>query len=291
MEGWQRKGFPSDVQPEARSVADAVSHLVRLWRLRADPLIATGGSGSWVAPVLRDDGLEAVLKVALFDPESADEADGLRVWHGQGAVKLYDDWTDGVAYGLLIERCVPGDPLREVLPEQDQDVVVVDLLRRLWVTPPKGHSFRFLREMCEMWARERQATLPQCSVSERSLVEEGLKAWLDLAADTSVAPVLLATDLHAGNILRAQREPWLAIDPKPYVGDPTYDLLQHMTNCTTRLATDPRALIARMAALAGVDAERLRSWTFARLLVDSDWPFGSTGSPTNIEVARLIAPA
>src|SRR5215207_7784436 len=29
--------------------------------------------------------------------------------------------------------------------------------------------------------------------------------------------VLLATDLHAGNVLRARREPWLVIDPKPFV--------------------------------------------------------------------------
>jgi streptomycin 6-kinase len=39
---------------------------------------------------------------------------------------------------------------------------------------------------------------------------------------------LLATDLHTGNVLAAQRQPWLMIDPKPYVGDPCYDLGQHL---------------------------------------------------------------
>lgn len=51
--------------------------------------------------------------------------------------------------------------------------------------------------------------------------------------------VLLCTDLHGGNVLAAQREPWLVIDPKPYVGDRTYDALQHMLNCEQRLVTDP----------------------------------------------------
>ena len=59
--------------------------------------------------------------------------------------------------------------------------------------------------------------------------------------------VLLCTDLHAGNILAAEREPWLLIDPKPYVGDPTYDALQHLLNCDVRLHTDPDRLLARMA--------------------------------------------
>ncbi len=55
--------------------------------------------------------------------------------------------------------------------------------------------------------------------------------------------MLLATDLHAGNVLRAEREPWLVIDPKPFVGDPTYDALQHMLNCDDRLRADPVGLV------------------------------------------------
>lgn len=51
--------------------------------------------------------------------------------------------------------------------------------------------------------------------------------------------MLLCTDLHGDNILAAQRESWLAIDPKPYLGDPAYDTLQHMLNCEGRLAAHP----------------------------------------------------
>ncbi len=61
--------------------------------------------------------------------------------------------------------------------------------------------------------------------------------------------MLLLTDLHAGNVLSAGREPWLVIDPKPYLGDPAYDPLQHLLNCPGRLQADPAGLADRMAGL------------------------------------------
>lgn len=90
--------------------------------------------------------------------------------------------------------------------------------------------------------------------------------------------MLLATDLHAGNALRAQREPWLVIDPKPFIGDPAYDATQHLFNCDTRLRSDPDGTIRRFADLLGVGYERVRLWMFARAAAeprdewkDSNW--------------------
>ena len=96
--------------------------------------------------------------------------------------------------------------------------------------------------------------------------------------------MLLCTDLHADNVLAAEREPWLVIDPKPYVGDPTYDPLQHLLNCENRLLADPRGLARRMADLLDLDGERLLLWLFARCVQESpDWPVLG-------EVARRVAP-
>jgi streptomycin 6-kinase len=89
--------------------------------------------------------------------------------------------------------------------------------------------------------------------------------------------------LHAGNVLAAQREPWLMVDPKPYVGDPSYDVLQHLLNCEERLYDDPHALLARLAGLLGLDHERLRSWLFARCVQESP------DSPELADVARKLA--
>ena len=97
--------------------------------------------------------------------------------------------------------------------------------------------------------------------------------------------MLLCTDLHAGNVLAARPEPWLVIDPKPFIGDPAFDAVQHMLNCEDRLAADPAPLAARMAGLAGVDAARVRQWLFARSVQESPC------SPLMRQVARRLAPA
>jgi streptomycin 6-kinase len=99
------------------------------------------------------------------------------------------------------------------------------------------------------------------------MVRDGLTMLRELAAPTD-RPVVLLTDLHAQNVLASQREPWLAIDPKPYVGDPTYDALQHMLN-VARLHVDPLRLVARMSALLDLDSSRLKSWLFARCAVEA----------------------
>jgi streptomycin 6-kinase len=52
------------------------------------------------------------------------------------------------AYGLLLERCVPGMPLSQLLPEPEQDEVVAGLLRRLWAQPAGTYPFRPLAQMC-----------------------------------------------------------------------------------------------------------------------------------------------
>ena len=102
---------------------------------------------------------------------------------------------------------------------------------------------------------------------DAGLAREGLRIYQALLADTP-CDVLLATDLHAGNVLGAQREPWLVIDPKPFVGDAAYDATQHLLNCPGRLRSNPGTTIGRFSDLLGVDPERVRLWTFARLASD-----------------------
>jgi streptomycin 6-kinase len=107
---------------------------------------------------------------------------------------------------------------------------------------------------------------------DAGLVREGLRLFEELS-QRAASDVLLATDLHAGNALRARREPWLVIDPKPFVGDPAYDATQHLLNCQPRLRSDPAGAIRRFADTLRVDHERVRLWTFARAAAEprDDW--------------------
>jgi streptomycin 6-kinase len=123
------------------------------------------------------------------------------------------------------------------------------------------------------------------SWSDAVLVSEGLKMLASLAAEPSIN-ALLATDLHSGNILRAQREPWLMIDPKPFVGDPAYDLTQHLFNCEERLRANPVELVRRVSELAEVDDRQVLRWLFGRATAeprdhwDGDW---------KLEIARKLS--
>jgi streptomycin 6-kinase len=238
-------------------------------------------SCSWVAPVVLATGRSAVLKIGMPHMESKHEIDGLRFWNGNPTVQLLDAGDDLDA--VLLERCEPGTALRE-LPEPEQDLVIARLLRRLWRSPSAPHSFRSLSQMTAHWSEETRAQSKDWPDS--GLVSAGLRLFKELPESTPVN-VLLATDLHAGNVLRAQREPWLVIDPKPFVGDPAYDATQHLFNCETRLCLDPNGMIRRFAGLLELNHERVRLWMFARAAAEprDDWHGGWL-----TDLARAIAP-
>ena len=242
-----------------------------------------GGQTAWVAPARTEAGGDLVLKVGWRHAEAMHEADGLRTWAGAGAVRLHATANIDDAVALLIERCVPGTTLGS-RPEAEQDAVIASLLPRLWHEVTPGHPFRPLKDMCEAWADEFETEVAARPVPlDPGLAHEGIGLFRTLAA-TAERNVLLCTDLHAQNVLASQREPWLMIDPKPYVGDPTYDALQHILNCDQRLQADPAGLVRHMADLLGLDGDRLLLWLFARCVQESP------DRPHLADVARRIAP-
>ena len=234
------------------------------WRLHIEPGDwGAGASCSFIAFVRRADGSPAVLKLGLPHMEAEHELEGLRFWAGDGAINILE--ADAVSGAMLLERCEPGVPL-SLRPEPEQDSVVTGLLARLWRPPPAAHPFRPLAEMARYWADVQLARRGEWP--DTGLVQAGIDLFLALAAP-GPDDVLLATDLHAGNVLSARRAPWLAIDPKPFVGDRAYDVTQHLLNCIPRLSRDPRGTITRVAELAGLDAGRVARWMFGRLAISA----------------------
>lgn len=268
----------------SETIPSVVEELEARWSLRIGRPFANSGGPSWVAPARWVDGTHVVVKLTWRHPEADFEADALRRWNGAGAVLLHAaaEFTDTLV--LLLERCIPGTTLSDV-GEEDQDEVVTGLLRRLWVDPLPGHRFHPLQHMCNQWAQEFEHQMATGRVPiDAGMAREGVSLFRSLPG-TTAHEVLLATDLHAGNVLAAQRETWLAVDPKPYVGDPAYDVLQHLLNCEERLLADPRSLAERVANLAGLDAARVLLWLFARCVQESP------DRPQLAEVARRVAPS
>lgn len=258
---------------------DTVAQLAARWSLTVGEPYQPGGQCSWVAPVRSAAGTQMVLKVSWRHYEADDEAEGLRAWAGHGAVLVYDADIWGDTSALLLERCRPGTPLGLVLTEPEQDLIIAGLLQRLWSAPADGYTFRPLQTMCDTWAaefEERLASSP--GPLDAGLAHAGMELFRGLPASAE-REVLLATDLHAGNVVASRRAPWLVIDPKPYVGDPAYDLL----NCE-RLAADPAGLAHRMAGLLGLDGERVTQWLFARCVQES------IDQPALGRIAAALAP-
>jgi streptomycin 6-kinase len=123
---------------------------------------------------------------------------------------------------------------------------------------------------------------------DKGLVNEGLALFNELPRSAR-EQVLLDTDLHAGNVLRAEREPWLVIDPKPFVGDPAYDATQRLFNCGERLRVDPERTIRRVADLLSVDYERVRLWMFARAAAEPREHWSSEGRFAVAKAIRQLA--
>jgi streptomycin 6-kinase len=272
--------------PERAAWLDRLPEVLRslehLWALTPDaPLDAEEPSCSYVAAVRAANGRPAVLKIAMPHMEGEHEIHGLRFWDGDPTVRLLE--ADDELGAVVLERCKPGTTLR-ALAEYDQDVVISGLLRRLWRPPLTPHPFRSLSTLTEYWTNETLGQIEQWP--DMGLVREGLRLFEDLPRNAT-RKVLLATDLHAGNVVRAEREPWLVIDPKPFVGDPAYDATQHLLNCRTRLRLDPDRTIRSFADLAGIEHERVRLWTFARAAAEprDDW-----SNDDLVSLARSLAP-
>ena len=97
------------------------------------------------------------------------------------------------------------------------------------------------------------------------------------------APVLLHGDLHHENILAAEREPWLALDPKGVVGEAEYEVGALLRNRLPEQLAAPetgRILARRVAQLAeelGFDRTRLRGWGLAQAVLSAWWSYEDHG--------------
>src|SRR5215470_17819124 len=256
-----------------------VSVLVAEWKLElGEPF--EGSNVSFVAPAMR--GTEqVVLKVQWPDDESTHEADALRVWNGEGAVRLLV--RDAERHALLIERCMPGTDLAAAVGV-DALAVLIDLLPRLWkvVGPP----FKSLTEEALGWAATLFADWDAAGrPCERRLIDATAE-FLDQLSKSQGEQVLVHQDLHGENVLAAQREPWLVIDPKPLAGEREFSLAPIIRS--GELGHSQQEVIRRLDVLSttlGLDRERSRQWTIAQTVA---WSFSSDYAAHHYETARWL---
>jgi streptomycin 6-kinase len=190
---------------------------------------------------------DAVLKIVPpEDDESDEEADALALWDGDGAVRLLRH--DPARRALLLERARPGNDLA-ALTEAEALAVAVDVATRLWRRA--GAPFRWIGDHVPGWLESAEGDLGARARELYATLEVGRE-------------VLVHGDFHHHNVLRSARG-WLAIDPKPMLGEPEFDVPPWLWNpLPCRLRSEH--LEARLAAFvaAGLDEERIRKWTVIR---------------------------
>jgi streptomycin 6-kinase len=208
-----------------------------------------------------------VLKVTpVEDDESDEEADALALWAGDGAVRLLR--RDARRRAILVERARPGSDLARV-DEEKATAIAVDVATRLW--RPAAAPFRWIGDHVPRWldnaARRGGPLVPHA----RSLYDP-----LNVGRET-----LVHGDLHHHNLLAAGAR-YLAIDPKPMLGEPEFDVYSYLVN---PLGSHMRRDVteARLAAFAaaGLDDGRMRAWAVIRGAYLSS-------NPQHLEVLRAL---
>jgi streptomycin 6-kinase len=268
-----------------------VADCAEAWSLRVDEPFEPAHI-ALVLPAERADGTRAVLKVNFPESESECEPDALADWRGRGAALLLERDDDRRA--LLVERCHPGDRLWSVADEDEAGRIAAGVLRRLWRAPPGQHRYRNLADEAERWASEfadRRASLGRRF--GRALPDAAVSACLELAG-TQGSQVILHQDFHGGNVLRAEREHWLAIDPKPLVGEREFDVASLLRDRRWLIGEpNPGRRISRrldlLAAELDLDRERMRDWGIVHALA---WGVSGNKVETDmIECARHLLAA
>ncbi|MFE3223188.1 aminoglycoside phosphotransferase family protein [Nocardia sp. NPDC059228] len=262
-----------------------------------------GGTHSWVAPVRRTDGSVAVLKVPVVDEENHGEPAGLYCYGGDGAVRLYE--FDPETGAMLLEWARPGTellyqpgfPSLEGRPENigkvEQACGLYRRLRREPVVVPAGFpELPTAAGMVAGW--EGMFLEPEDGVAEvipARLLDRAAERCGELAVPDG--PLLVVNrDTHLGNIVAAEREPWLLIDPKAYLGEAAFDagfliMIQVQSDPTPDHA---RSVVERTAAGLAVRADRARAWAFMRSMEEIVWAVEDE-EPADLRLHLAVAAA
>lgn len=235
------------------------AEVARDWSLRLGDPYPPGAAGYVVRAEL-EDGTPAVLKLQHSHREDEQEADALERWDGDGAIRLLA--RDDARHALLLERCEPGTPVAQ--KAGDPLGVLIDLLPRLW---KHSTGFRTLADEVAWWNLEGE-------VGELAR---------ELAA-TQGELVLVHQDLHGDNVLAAQREPWLAIDPKPLAAEREFAVAPIVRS--RELGHSKRDVLDRLDRLCaelGLDRERARGWTIVQTTA-----WGGEEDPKHAEVVEWL---
>ncbi|MFE0044755.1 aminoglycoside phosphotransferase family protein [Streptomyces albireticuli] len=256
------------------TLPETIQEYLTRWELTPERVQTPGGRTSVVILVRRADGTPAALKLCPPDGTAALEHAALERWDGRCAVRV----LRADAGALLLER-LHGDISLRSLAEAKAQLEAAAVLQRLWVPPvgaagaAGGHPFPEVTAhaagLAETLRERRDAP---AAADARALVDEALELVSGLVGSAGAGgdAVLLHGEYHQGTVLAGDRAPWLAVAPRPLVGERAYDLAWLVRDRADTLLASPgaaaaaRRRVAKLADSLEVDAERLRGWAVFR---------------------------
>jgi streptomycin 6-kinase len=226
-----------------------------------------------------------VLKLSWPAERAVEEARALAAWSGQGAVLLLE--ADAQAGALLLERLDATRTL-DSLDLRAAAQVAGRLLRRLAIPAPEG--VRPLQAV----ASDIAASLPGRQARLGRPVPED---WLAIAGNLAhelgarAGDRLVHADLHYGNVLAGNREPWLAIDPKPVAGDPEHAVPELLWTRVDELEDGAaiRRLLTVLADSGQLDGDKARGWAIVRCVDYWLWGLGNGLTEDPERCRRILA--
>jgi streptomycin 6-kinase len=261
-------------------VPDLVAECVEEWELRLGEPYEPGAAGYTVRADLPD-GTPAVLKLIYPHREAEHEAEALRAWDGDGAIRLLAH--DESRSAMLLERCEPGTLLAKVDSDLALDVLI-GLLPRLW--KPVREPFRPLADEAMWWIDYLPTEWERAGKPFERYLLDAAVARLGALANSQGEQVLLHQDLHGDNVLAAQREEWLVIDPKPLVGEREFAVAPIVRD--PELGHSRRDVLSRLDRLTselGLDRDRARGWTIGQTIA---WSLDTSYLPKHVETVRWL---
>ena len=241
-------------------------------------------SFNYVAPAVLADGTEVILKTGLTD-EFPSQPEALRHFDGHGMVQLlaYDEHDAA----MLLERLKPGTSLRAVEDDEAAISAAAAVMRKIWrPLPQKHYPFPTVCDWGKGFARLRNLYNGGTGPFPPAIFDKAEKLYTELSASMT-EPVLLHGDLHQDNILSAEHEPWLAVDPKGVIGEPAFEtgaLLRNFWPDILSIANSKSLMahrIDQLSAELGFDRERIYNWGFAQAALSVVWGFEDRGELEN----------
>ena len=230
----------------------------------------------YVSPAIGENGTEFILKVGVPNKELITEIEALRLMDGRGAVQLLK--ADPEIGAMLLEYLRPGTTLFDLGEDVLATSIAAQVMSKLWRSIPEEHVFPKVSDWAKGFQRMRMRFDGGTGPLPTSLVEAAEKIFVELLGSGS-EDVLLHGDLHHWNILSAEREPWLAIDPKGVIGEREYEVGAWLRNPFPHILQleNPQAVITRRVRqfnqALGFDEKRILGWGFAQAVLAGWWSF------------------